>query len=136
MTEQAAELMANNREGLRAYGVERAAEIEAMRMRPVSEPGPSISCMGDLAAGIVADRTFPIKQERSSLRDWLVTQEETPEVSFCPPLCERREVSKISRFLRLITISKGLYRLQKSTAKSLAGGGMAEDHALARKLTW
>jgi hypothetical protein len=80
MTEQAAELMANNREGLRAYEVERAAEIEAMRTRPVSEPGPSISCMGDLAAGIGADATAPIKQEQSSLRDWLVTQEETPEV--------------------------------------------------------
>jgi hypothetical protein len=80
MTEQAAELMANNREGLRAYEVERAAEIEAIRTRPVSEPGPSISCMGDLAAGIGADATAPIKLERSSLRDWLVTQEETPEV--------------------------------------------------------
>jgi hypothetical protein len=80
MTEQAAELMANNREGLRAYEVQRAAEIEVMRTGPVSEPGPLISCMGDLAAGIVADNTAPIKQERSTLRDWLVTQEETSEV--------------------------------------------------------
>jgi hypothetical protein len=80
MTEQAAELMANNREGLRAYQVQRAAEIEVMRTGPVSKPGPSISCMGDLAAGIVADKRTPITHERSSLRDWLVTQEETPEV--------------------------------------------------------
>jgi hypothetical protein len=80
MSEQAAELMANNREGLRAYEVERAAEIEAVRTGPISKPGPSISCMGDLAAGIGANRTTPITQERSTLRDWLVTQEETPEV--------------------------------------------------------
>jgi hypothetical protein len=90
MTEQAAELMANNREGLRTYEVERAAEIEAMRTRPVSEPGPSISCMEDLTARIGADHTTPIKQERSSLRDWLVVHEEPPEVSFGPPLRERR----------------------------------------------
>jgi hypothetical protein len=80
MSKQAAKLMANNKEGLRAYGVERAAEIEAMRTGPVSKPGPSISCMGDLTAGIGADGRTSIKQERSSLRDWLVTQEETPEV--------------------------------------------------------
>jgi hypothetical protein len=35
----------------------------------------------------------------------------------------RREVPKNSRFLRQITISKELYRLQKSTAESLTGGG-------------
>jgi hypothetical protein len=80
MSEQAAELMANNREGLRAYGVQRAAEIEAMRTGPVSKPGPSISCMEDMAARIGADNTAPIKQEQSSLRDWLVTHEATPEV--------------------------------------------------------
>jgi hypothetical protein len=80
MSEQAAELMANNREGLHAYGVERAAEIEAMRTGPVSKPGPSISCMEFLAAGIGADRTTSIKQERSLLRDWLVTQGKTPKV--------------------------------------------------------
>jgi hypothetical protein len=80
ISEQAAELMANNREGLRAYGVQRAAEIKAMRTRPVSKPGPSISYMGDLAARIVADKTTPITQDRSSLRDWLVMPEETPEV--------------------------------------------------------
>jgi hypothetical protein len=80
MSEQAAELMATNREGLRAYEVERAAEIEAMRTGPVSKPGPSISCMEDLAAGIGADRTIPITHERSLVRSSLVTQEETPEV--------------------------------------------------------
>jgi hypothetical protein len=36
---------------------------------------------------------------------------------------ERREFQKISRFLRLYSISLELYRLQKSTAESLAGGG-------------
>jgi hypothetical protein len=80
MSEQAAELIANNREGLRAYGVQRAAEIEAMRTGPVSKPGPLISCMADMAARIGADDTAPIKQERSTLRDWLVTREENPEV--------------------------------------------------------
>jgi hypothetical protein len=80
MSEQAAELMADNREGPRAYEVQRAAEIEVMRTGPVSKPGPSISCMEDLAARIGADNTAPIKQEQSTLRDWLVTQEETPEV--------------------------------------------------------
>jgi hypothetical protein len=90
MSEQAGELVAGSRERLRAYEVERAAEIEAMRTRPVSEPGPSISCMEDLTARIGADHTTPIKQERSSLRDWLVVHEEPPEVSFGPPLRERR----------------------------------------------
>jgi hypothetical protein len=80
MSEQAAELMANNREGLRAYKVQRAAEIEVMRTGPVSKPGPLISCIGDLAARIEANNTAPIKQERSSLRDWLVTHEANPEV--------------------------------------------------------
>jgi hypothetical protein len=51
-----------------------------MRTGPVSKPGPSISCMGDLAARTEADNTAPIKQERSSLWDWLVTHEATPEV--------------------------------------------------------
>jgi hypothetical protein len=110
MSEQATELLANNREGLRTYEVERAAEIEAMRTRPVSEPGPSISCIGDLAARIGADATAPIKQERSSLRDWLVAQEEPPEVSFGPPLHKRRgsrcKQSKLASILYIFSTIK------------------------------
>jgi hypothetical protein len=64
MIEQAAELMANNREGLRAYEVQRAAEIEVMRTGPVSEPGPSISCMEDLTVRIAP--TTRLRSSRSN----------------------------------------------------------------------
>jgi hypothetical protein len=79
--------------------------MKAMRMGPVSEPGPSISCMEDLTAHISVDGTTPIKQERSLLQDWLVAREETPEVgcSFVPER-ERRGVQCNQSIIATISI--------------------------------
>jgi hypothetical protein len=112
MSERAAELMADNRESLRTYEVERGEAREVLRTAPVSEPGPSISCMGDMAARIDANGlrhkkpsvfcTTPIKQEQSLLGGWIVARDKTPKVSLCMPEREARGVpGKNSRFLRL-----------------------------------
>jgi hypothetical protein len=63
MSEQAGELVAGSRERLRAYEVKREEEVEAVRTAPVSEPGPSISCIGDLAASIGAKGAATIKHD-------------------------------------------------------------------------
>jgi hypothetical protein len=80
MSEKAADLVAGNKERLRAYEEERA---EAARIAgPVGGPAPSIGCMGDLASRIGTDKT-PIEKGPCPLRDWLVEMQEGPPEVGC-----------------------------------------------------